>query len=64
MNYHLLVQGNGGNVHPHANRIAENDDRAIDAARRLYCTVMDGWYEIWRRGQHLHTKGPLLNLSR
>ncbi len=64
MNYHLLFQDNGGNVYSHANLVAENDNLAIDTARRLYRTVTGGGYEIWTRGRHLHTEGPLPNLSR
>lgn len=64
MNYHLLFQDYGGNVYSHANLVAENDNVAIDTARRLYRSGIGAGYEIWTRGQHLHTEDPLPNLSR
>ena len=63
MNYHLLFQDYGGNIYSHANLLAENDNAAIDTARRLYRSGIGAGYEIWGGGRHLHTEGPLPSLS-
>jgi hypothetical protein len=60
MNYFLLFQDDGGNIHSHCNMTATSNKAAIDTARRNYASDSGSGYEIWREGHRIHTEFPTL----